>query len=100
MRDGGAESGQREQTGGEKGARARGCQFTFQTLHSTSQEGLSLEFVAATVGRECNIQDARHGGLWLWLRDSVYPYAGSFKFIVLSCNLKNLQFSPPQLICL
>ena len=28
-----------------------------------SQDGLSLEFVAATVGRECNIQDARGGGL-------------------------------------
>ena len=62
MRGGGAESGQQEQTGGE--ARALGCQFTFQTLHSTSQDDLSLEFVAAAAGRECNIQDARGGGLW------------------------------------
>ena len=29
----------------------------------TSQDGSSLEFVAATAGRECNIQDARGGGL-------------------------------------
>ena len=63
MRDGGAESGQQEQTGGEAGARAVGCQFTFQTLHSTNQDGLSLEFVAATAGRECNIQDAMGRGL-------------------------------------
>ena len=63
MRDGGAESGQQEQTGGEAGARAVGCKFTFQTLHATSQNGLSLEFAAATTGRECNIQDARGG--WL-----------------------------------
>ena len=65
MIDGGAESGQQEQTGGEAGARAVGCQFTFQTLHSTSQDGLSLEFVSATAGRECNILDARGGGLCL-----------------------------------
>ena len=29
----------------------------------TSQDGSSLEFVAATEGRECNIQDARGRGL-------------------------------------
>ena len=46
-------------------AKAVGCQFTFQQLHATSQDGLSLEFIAATAGRECNIQDARGGGLWL-----------------------------------
>ena len=63
MRDGGAESGQQEQTGREAGARAVGCQFMFQALHSTSQDGLTLEFVAATAGRECNIHDARGGGL-------------------------------------
>ena len=83
MRDGRAEAGQQEQTGGEAGtlaqsltellthslctenaeARAAGCQFTFQTLYATSQDGLSLEFVAATAGREWNIQDARGGGL-------------------------------------
>ena len=39
------------------------CQFTFQTLHATSQDGLSLEFIAATADKECNIQDARGGGL-------------------------------------
>ena len=48
----------------------RCCQFTFQTLHGTSQDGLSLEFVAASAGRECNIQDARGVGLcrgyWKW----------------------------------
>ena len=39
-------------------------QFTFQTLHATSQDGSSLDFVAATAGKECNIQDARSRGLW------------------------------------
>ena len=88
MRDEGAEAGQQEQTGGEAGtlathslteplteslthslstenagAGAECCQFTFQTLHATSQDGSSLEFVAATAGRECNIQDARGRGL-------------------------------------
>ena len=66
MRDGGAEAGQQEQTRGEAGtlaqlltamqcnagARAVGYQFTFQTLQATSQDGLSLEFVAGTAGRE------------------------------------------------
>ena len=74
MRDGGAETGQQEQTGGEVGARAVGCQFTFQTLHSTSQDGLSLEFVGATVGRECNIQDARGGGLCTGVLQRCYRY--------------------------
>ena len=66
MRDGRAEAGQQEQTGGEAGtlaqsltesltnslctenagARAVGCQFMFQTLHATSQDGLSLEIVS------------------------------------------------------
>ena len=46
------------------GAGAVWCQFTFQTLYATSQDGSSLEFVAATEGRECNIQDARGRGLW------------------------------------
>ena len=64
MRDGGAESGQQEPTGGEAGARAVGCTFMFQTLLSTSQDGLSIEFVPATADKECNIQDARGGGLW------------------------------------
>ena len=35
------------------------CQFMFQTLHATSQNGSSLKSVAATAGRECNIHDAR-----------------------------------------
>ena len=47
------------------GAGAVHCQFTFQTLHATSQDGSSLAFVAAAAGRECNIQDARGRGLWL-----------------------------------
>ena len=50
----------------------------FQTLHATSQDGLSLEFFAATAGRECNIQDARGGGLWA---ESVkILYYGTFPF--------------------
>ena len=39
------------------GARAVGCQPTFQTLHSTSQGGLSLEFVAVTAGRKWYVQE-------------------------------------------
>ena len=45
------------------GAGAVHYQFMFRTLHSTSQDGSSLEFVAATAGRECNTQDARGRGL-------------------------------------
>ena len=41
------------------GDRAVDCQFMFQTLHAPSQDGLSLEFVAATTGKEWNIQDER-----------------------------------------
>ena len=47
------------------------CQFMFQTLPATSQDGSSLEFVAATEGRECNIQDARGRGLWGLLRSDI-----------------------------
>ena len=36
-------------------------------FHSQSQHGLSLEFVAATVGSDCNIQDAMGGGLCIIL---------------------------------
>ena len=36
----------------------------FQTLHATSQDGSSLELVAATADSECNIQDARGRGLF------------------------------------
>ena len=49
-------------------AGAECCQFTFQTLHATSPHGSSLEFVAATAGRECFIQDARGRRLW----DSIF----------------------------
>ena len=49
------------------GAGAVHCQFTFQTLHATSQDGSSLEFGAATAIRECNIKDARGRGLWKWV---------------------------------
>ena len=52
------------------GAEAVHCQFTFQTLHATSQDGSSLEFVAAAAGRECNIQNARNRGLW---QGDLYP---------------------------
>ena len=45
------------------GAGAERCQFMFQTLHATIQDGLSLEFVTATAGRECNIQDAKGRGM-------------------------------------
>ena len=31
---------------------------------ANSQDGSSLEFVAAAAARECNIQDTRGGGLW------------------------------------
>ena len=87
MRDGGAEAGQQEQTGGEAGTLAHSlrdslntqsslstdnagagavcCQFMFQTLYAPKQDGSSLEFGAATKGRECNIQDARGRGLWI-----------------------------------
>ena len=61
MRDGGAEAGQQEQTGGEAGTLAHS--LTHSLSHSPSQDGLSLEFVAATAGRECNIQNSRGGGL-------------------------------------
>ena len=47
------------------GAGAVHCQFTFQTLHVTSQDGSSLAFLAAAAGKECNIQDARGRGLWI-----------------------------------
>ena len=70
MRDEGAETGQQEQlthslSTENAGAGAVCCQFTFQTLHATSLDGSSLEFVAATEGRECNIQDERGRGLCL-----------------------------------
>ena len=45
------------------GAEAVCCQFMFQTLHATSQNGSALKFDAATAGRDCNIQDARGRGL-------------------------------------
>ena len=68
-----------DQTGGEAGERAVGSQFTFQTLHSTSQDGSSLEFVSATAGRECNIQDARGGGL-CYLSNEIFFKSFLIKF--------------------
>ena len=50
----------------------------FQTLHATSQDGLSLEFVAATTGKEWNIQDARGGGLWSAIWDRKELQEGKF----------------------
>ena len=50
------------------GTEAVCCQFMFQTLHETIQDGSSLQFVAATAGREWYIQDARGGGLCLSFR--------------------------------
>ena len=88
MRDGGAEAEQQEQTGGETGTLAQSLthSVTHRVTHSlffyrecrsrssklpihisetaiASQDGSTLEFVAATAGRECNIQDARGRGL-------------------------------------
>ena len=34
-----------------------------ECCHATSQDESCLEFVAAATARECNIQDARGGGL-------------------------------------
>ena len=48
---------------GNAGAGEEHCQFMFQKLHATSQDGSSLDFVAATAGSDCNIQDARGRGL-------------------------------------
>ena len=49
---------------GNAGAGADCNQFPFQTLHAPSQDGSTLEYVAATAGRECNIHGARGRGLW------------------------------------
>ena len=78
LRDGGAETGQQEQTGVKAGVRAVGCQFTFQTLHSTSQDGLSLEFFASTAGRKCNIQDTRGEGCALANTTNKYMHLNKF----------------------
>ena len=51
---------------------------------AASQDGLSLEFVAATMGRECNIQDARGGGLWLQKPPKIVD---NFMFFVCFCNI-------------
>ena len=42
---------------------------------ATGQDGLFLELVAATSVRECNIQDARGGGLWHY----------TFQYIIMYC---------------
>ena len=50
----------------------------FQTLHAISQDGLSLEFVAATADKEWNIQDAR-GGVYTFSchnTDTAFIYIG------------------------
>ena len=39
--------------------------LTLSDTASTSQDGSSLEFLAAIVGRQCYIQDASGRGLWL-----------------------------------
>ena len=108
MRDGWAESGQHEQTGGEAGTlphslthslshslstenvEAVCCQFMFQTLHATSQDGSSLEFVAATVGREYNIQDARGKGLWMFNTCHTDRTAGPAKLVHSSGWMNNI----------
>ena len=84
----GAEAGQHEQTGGETRTLAQSLthSVTYWVTHppfffrkcwnksnrlpihvsgtaANSQDGSSLEFVAATADRECNIQDAMDGGL-------------------------------------
>ena len=59
MREGGAEAGQQEQTGGETGT------LGHSLSHSQSQDSLSLEFIAATAGKESNIQDVRDRRLCL-----------------------------------
>ena len=48
---------------GNPGAGAGSCHFMFQKLLANSQDGSSLEYVAAVAARECNIQDARGGVL-------------------------------------
>ena len=48
---------------GNAGAGAGRCQFMFQTLHATNQDGSSLESVVAIVCMEYNILDAR--GRWM-----------------------------------
>ena len=67
MRDGGAEAGQQEQTEEDRDPGSLTHSLT-QPIHVsdtavTSQDGSSLEFVAATTGKECYIQDARGRGL-------------------------------------
>ena len=58
-------------------AKAAGCcQFKFQTLHATSQDGSSLESVAARAGRECHIQDERGRGLYRPRGQSLWKLAG------------------------
>ena len=39
-------------------------QYNVIHVSDTSRDGSSLEFIAATSGRECYIQDARGRGLW------------------------------------
>ena len=67
MRDGGAKAGHQEQTGEDRDPGSLTHSLT-QPIHVsdtavTSHDGSSLEFVAAAVGREYTIQDARGRGL-------------------------------------
>ena len=50
-------------TGADWGRGRDPCALTHSLTHSPSEVGLSIEFFAATAGRECSIQDARGGGL-------------------------------------
>ena len=62
--DGVADAGQQEQPGAENaGGGAVCCHLTFQCTGATSQDGSSLEFIAAIAGRQCYIQDASGRGL-------------------------------------
>ena len=64
---------------------------------ATSQDGSSLEFIAAIVGRQCYIQDASGRGLW--------PVSSRFQIVLALGNktpsfqqtiiIKTLWHSPP-----
>ena len=60
---GGADAGQEEQPGAENAGGGAVCCHLSDTA-ATSQDGSSLEFIAAIAGRQCYIQDASVRGLW------------------------------------
>ena len=66
--------------------------LTHSLSHSPSQDGLSLEFVAATAVRECNIQDARGGGLCWYRSGGVRALPGTA--LVESGSLKEIMRTP------